>query len=236
MTTTTATTNEATAAGGGTTSYRAVLTAMAANTGIALAKFVGFALTGSSSMLGEAIHSVADASNQAFLSVGVRRGHAKAWSLVAAAVLLVLSAVTVYEGIEKITHPEPIGNPVVALSILGVSALLEGFSLTTAIRATRASARLKPELLVILCEDSADLVGLAIAASAVVATEITGSAVWDGAGTLAIGALLVAVAAMLLIKLRGTIGETRGWLPETIDRWHSARPGSGYRSDLHRRS
>lgn len=177
---------------------------MAANTAIALAKLAGFAITGSASMLGEAVHSVADASNQGLLYVGHRRGQSKTWSMVAAVILLMLASLTVYEGIEKILHPEPVKHALVVFAILGVSITLEGFSLITAIKAMRGS-KLTPELLVIMCEDSADLIGLGVAIVAVALAEITGRPVWDGIGTLAIGTILAGVAALLIHQLRGQV-------------------------------
>jgi cation diffusion facilitator family transporter len=219
-------------AGGGT---RAIVAALAANLGIALTKFLAFLLTASSSMLAESIHSVADSTNQVLLLVGGRRaqrgatakhpfGYGRERYIYAFVVSVVLFAVgglfAVYEGVHKITHPEPISDwkwvPVV---VLVVAIGLESFSFRTAIREAnqvrggvswirfirRARA---PELPVILLEDFAALIGLVLALLGVGLTLLTDDGVWDGIGTLAIGALLVAVAVILAVETKSLlIGE-----------------------------
>ena len=129
-------------------STRAILAALAANAGIAVAKFVGYAITGSSSMLAEAVHSVADTSNQALLLLGQRRARKEAtalhqfgygrsrffYSFVVALVLFSLGAIfAMYEGYHKITHPEPLTSPLVAIAILVVAIGLESYSFRTAV-------------------------------------------------------------------------------------------------------
>jgi cation diffusion facilitator family transporter len=201
-----------------------VVAALGANLGIAATKFVAFALTASSSMLAEAIHSVADSANQVLLLIGGKRserdatpkhpfGYGRERYIYAFVVSVVLFAVgglfAVYEGIHKLMHPEPITSwKWVPVAVLAVAIVLESLSFRTAIRETnqirgRASwgafirhAR-APELPVILLEDFAALVGLVLAFLGVGLTLLTGSGVWDAVGTLAIGLLLVIVAVVL---------------------------------------
>lgn len=213
---------------------RAVLAALAANVGIAVAKFVGFLVSGSSAMLGESVHSVADTVNELLLIVGERRarrgpdalhqfGYGRSryfYSFVVALLLFTSGAVfAVYEGCRKIVHPEPITAPGLALVILSVSALFEGFSLRTArthalsmkgpgswwsfVRNSR-----NPELPVVLLEDTAALIGLGLAFLGVAATALTGNSRWDGAGTIGIGVLLGAIATLLIVETHSLlIGE-----------------------------
>ncbi len=220
--------------GGGT---KAVVAALAANLGIAVTKFVAAGLSGSSSMLAEAIHSVADSGNQVLLLIGGKRasreatpqhpfGYGRERYVYAFIVSVVLFSVgglfAIYEGQHKIRHPEPIHSwqwlPVV---VLVISIVLEGFSFRTAvteirhvkeagtswfgfIRRSRA-----PELPVVLLEDTAALIGLALALLGVGLTLITGNGIFDGLGTLAIGLLLVAVAVVLAIEMKSLlIGES----------------------------
>jgi cation diffusion facilitator family transporter len=201
-----------------------VVAALGANLGIAATKFVAFALTASSSMLAEAIHSVADSTNQVLLLIGGKRserdatpkhpfGYGRERYIYAFVVSVVLFAVgglfAVYEGIHKLMHPEPITSwKWVPVAVLVVAIALESFSFRTAIRETnqiRGNASWgafirharAPELPVILLEDFAALVGLVLALFGVGLTLLTGSGIWDGVGTLAIGALLVIVAVVL---------------------------------------
>ena len=214
---------------------RAILAAFAANLGIAIAKFIGFLLTASASMLSESIHSTADAGNQGLLLLGQRRarrapddehpfGYAREryfWSFVVALVLFSLGALfSLFEGIDKVRHPHEIDSVEVAFVILGVAILLEAFSFRTAIREARPHkgssswrsyirhAR-EPELPVVLLEDLGALVGLMLAFGALVVAEITNDAVWDGIGTLCIGVLLAFIAIVLAIEMKGLlIGES----------------------------
>jgi cation diffusion facilitator family transporter len=212
-----------------------VLAALAANLGIAITKFIAFAITGSASMLAESVHSVADTGNQALLLIGRNRagraqteqhpfGFGRERYFYAFMVAVVLftggAAFSVYEGIHKITHPQPVRSPGVAFAVLAIAVALEGFSLRTAVHESnrvrgrhswlafirRAKA---PELPAVLLEDVAALVGLLFAGAGVALTVITGSEVWDGAGSLAIGALLGAVAVILAIETKSLlIGES----------------------------
>ena len=211
---------------------KAVLAALGANLGIAVTKFAAFALTASSSMLAEAIHSVADSGNQVLLLVGGRRARREAtpqhpfgygreryvYAFIVSVVLFTVGGLfAVYEGIHKLGHPEPIRSwHWVPVAVLVVAIVLESLSFRTAIRETRPllngaswggfirRAR-APELPVILLEDFAALVGLVLALFGVGLTLLTGSGVWDGVGTLAIGALLVVVAVVLAVETKSLL-------------------------------
>ena len=217
--------------GGGT---RAILAALAANAGIAVAKFVGFAVTGSSSMLAEAVHSVADTSNQGLLLLGGKRAKRAAtpehpfgygrdrffYSFIVALLLFTLGSVfALYEGIEKLAHPGELTTPLVAIIILLVAIGLEGFSFRTAIHESRElKGRLSwwqfirqsttPELPVVLLEDFGALIGLVLALLGVGLTLLTGEGVFDALGTIGIGLLLGVIAIVLIIEMKSLlIGE-----------------------------
>jgi cation diffusion facilitator family transporter len=220
-------------------STKAILAALLANAGIALAKFIGFLITGSSSMLAESVHSVADTSNQGLLLLGQRQSRKEAdplhqfgygrsryfYSFVVAMVLFTLGSVfALYEGYHKISHPEELTSPIVAIVILVVAIALEGYSFRTAVKESRPlkgsgswwrfirNSR-NPELPVVLLEDSGALVGLAFALTGVGLTMLTGEPVWDGVGTVAIGLLLGAIAVVLMIEMHSLLigeGATRG--------------------------
>jgi cation diffusion facilitator family transporter len=220
-------------AGGGN---RAIVAALGANLGIALTKFVAFALTASSSMLAEAIHSVADSGNQVLLLVGGRRsrreatpqhpfGYGRERYIYAFIVSVVLFSVgglfALYEGIHKVQHPEAIhGWQWVPVTVLVIAIGLEGFSFRTAIGETnhvRGSASWAgfirharaPELPIVLLEDFAALIGLVLALLGVGLTLLTDDGIWDGIGTLAIGLLLVVVAIVLAVEMKSLlIGES----------------------------
>jgi cation diffusion facilitator family transporter len=211
------------AEGGSGHGTRAVIAALLANLGIAVAKLVGFALTGSSSMLAEAFHSVADSGNQATLIVGGRVaerapdrqhpfGHGRARFFAAFLVAVILftlgSLFSLYEGYEKLRHPHELESAGVALAILLVALVLEGLSLRTAVREATPlrgdqswwsfiRTTKKPELAVVLLEDTAAEAGLAFALAGVGLAALTGDPLWDALGTLAIGGLLAVVAAVL---------------------------------------
>jgi cation diffusion facilitator family transporter len=213
---------------------RAIIAAFFANLGIAIAKFGGYVITGSASMLAESIHSVADTGNQALLLLGGRRARKEPtalypfgygreryfWSFVVALVLFSLGSLfAIYEGLHKLDHPEPLESPVVAYAILGIALVLEGFSLRTAVIESQAAKGAMswgqflrkaktPELPVVLLEDVGAQVGLVIALGAITLSEVTGDPRWDGYGTLAIGALLGVIAVFLAIEMKGLlIGE-----------------------------
>jgi cation diffusion facilitator family transporter len=214
---------------------RAVVAALAANLGIAIAKFAAFLVTGSASMLAESAHSLADSGNQALLLVGRRRALREEseehqfgfgaeryfYAFIVAMVLFTIGALfSVYEGIDRIRHPEHVSSPAVAFGVLGIAIAAESFSLRTAVRESRPARgtatwlsfirRAKaPELPVVLLEDMAALTGLAFALLGVALTTITGNSRWDGVGSLAIGALLGCVAAILAVETKSLlIGES----------------------------
>jgi len=211
---------------------KAIIAALTANLGIAVTKAIAFLLTGSSSMLAESIHSLADSGNQALLLVGGRRarrvatpehpfGYGRERYIYAFIVSIVLFSVgglfALYEGVHKLQHPEPIDAwqwvPVV---VLLVAIVMESFSFRTAIvesnhvRGTQSWVQFirrskAPELPVVLLEDFAALVGLMLALVGVGMTLITDDGVWDGIGTVAIGLLLVSVAVVLAIETKSLL-------------------------------
>src|SRR5258706_1386122 len=216
-------------------SRRAILARLGANLGIAVAKFVGFALTGAASLLAEAVHSVADSSNQGLLLLGSTRAKRTAseshpfgygretyfWSFVVALVLFSLGGVfAIVEGWDKLRHPHEVDGIATAVVILALAMALETFSLATAVRETnhvrgdaswwqfiRHSKR--PDLPIVLLEDVGAEIGLALALTGVVTARITGNARWDAAGSLGIGELLVIVAGVLVVEMKSLlIGES----------------------------
>lgn len=215
-------------------STRAIVAALLANAGIAVAKFVAFLLTGAGSMLAESIHSVADSSNQGLLLLGGRRARRPAtpqhpfgfgreryfWSFVVALVLFSLGGVfALVEGVEKLRHPHEVKSVGIAVGVLVVGIVLETFSFRTAIHESRKvkgtaswwnflRTSRTPELPVVLLEDAGALIGLVVALLAVSAAAITGNAAFDALGTLTIGVLLLAIAVFLMIEMKGLlIGE-----------------------------
>jgi cation diffusion facilitator family transporter len=245
-------------ASGGT---RAIIAALAANIGIAVAKFVGFLITGSSSMLAESAHSVADSGNQGLLLIGGRRARRRAteehpfgygrdryfYAFVVALVLFSLGSLfSLYEGWHKLSEHEPLTSPIVAVVILVVAIGLESFSLRTAVVESnhvrgdanwvqfirRAKA---PELPVVLLEDCGALLGLVFALTGVSLAWATGDPVWDAYGTLAIGVLLGVIAVILIIETKSLlIGE--GAAPETVDKIKAALVGPGVDRVIHLRT
>jgi cation diffusion facilitator family transporter len=214
---------------------RAVLAALAANLGIAIVKFIAFLVSGSASLLAESVHSVADTGNQVLLLIGRGRSDRPAseehpfgfgreryfYGFVVAVMLFTVGAAfSVYEGVHKITNPEAIHDSLIAFIVLAVSAVLEAFSLRTAIREANHVRgdrswgafirRTKtPELPVVLLEDTAALIGLALAFIGVGLAVLTHDGRWDGVGSLAIGLLLGLAAAILAIETKSLlIGES----------------------------
>lgn len=213
---------------------RAIIAALLANAGIALAKFIGYLITGASSMLAEAVHSVADTANQGLLLLGGKRARREAteehpfgygrdryfYSFVVALMLFTLgSAFAIYEGIHKLEEPEPLTSPIVAVIILLVAIVLEGFSFRTALGESRPLKGSRswwqfirqskvPELPVVLLEDFGALIGLAFALGGVGLTVLTDDPVWDAIGTLCIGTLLGIIAVILVVEMKSLlIGE-----------------------------
>lgn len=214
---------------------KAVVAACLANAGIAVAKIAGFAFTGASSMLAEAIHSIADTGNQALLLLGQRRGQRKPdahhplgyareryfWSFLVAMVLFALGSVyAVYEGIHRLLHPAPLESPLLAVGILGFAVLLEGWSFRTALTEANAMRgklswaqfirRSKAaELPVVLLEDLGALLGLAVAFAGVGLTALTGDSRFDGIGSVVIGVILGLLALLLSVEMQSLlIGES----------------------------
>ena len=214
-------------------STRVVYAALAGNVAIAVAKFVAYGLSGSSAMLTEAIHSLVDSTDQILLLVGQARGRPPAdaghplghgmetyfWSFIVAVMVLLLGGVaSVYQGVQHLLAPEAIASPAINLAVLGVAAVFEGSTLSIAYREFKRVVRGRdvalwtfirvskdPSLYASLLEDSAALVGIAIAALGVLGTAVFH--VWwaDGAASLAIGGLLTAVAAVLANETRSLI-------------------------------
>jgi cation diffusion facilitator family transporter len=222
-------------------SVRAIFYALGANLGIALAKAFAAWYTGSGAMLAEAIHSFADSANQLLLLVGLKRakrpvseehplGYGKAvyfWSFIVALMLFSMGGIfSIYEGLHKLAHPEMPSSPWVAVCVLAVSILLELGSLKGAMHEVRRvrgrrsflnwfRTSRQSELIVVVGEDIAALLGLTLALFAVLATSLTGNPVFDALGTIAIGAVLVLVAVAVGIEVKSLlIGESAD--PETV--------------------
>ena len=247
---------------GGGHGGKAILAALGANLGIAAAKFVAFLVTGASSMLAEAIHSVADSGNQVLLLVGGKRaaraatpdhpfGYGRDRYIYAFIVAIVLFSVgglfAIYEGYHKLTHPEELTSPAWAIGVLVVAIALESFSLRTAVKETSAVKRpgtshwqfirrtRAPELAVVLLEDTAALLGLVFALLGVGLTVLTGQPAFDGIGTILIGLLLVVVAVVLAVETKSLlVGESA--TPEDQDRIAAALEEDADISVIHMRT
>ena len=216
-------------------SKKAIIAALIANGGIAIAKFVGFLITGSASLLAEAVHSVADTSNQGLLLLGGSRARRKAseehpfgygreryfWSFCVALVLFSMGGLfAIYEGIEKLRHPHEAESLGVAIGILIFAIFLETFSLLTAVREANKVRggrswwsfirhSKNPELPVVLLEDIGAEIGLFLALGGVVMGHLTEEPRWDALGSLSIGILLVIIAITLIIEMKSLlIGES----------------------------
>ncbi len=215
-------------ASGGT---KAVIAALLANTGIAITKFIAWAFSGSSSMLAESVHSVADAGNQLLLLLGGKRAQKEAdaehpfgygrerylWAFVVSIVLFSVGGMfSIYEGIDKLTHPHALEVPWLPVLVLVIAIVLESFSLRTAVKESLPHKgksswisfvrhAKSPELPVVLLEDIAALFGLVFALIGVGLTIITGNPLFDALGTLAIGALLIVVALVLGIETQSLL-------------------------------
>jgi len=215
----------------------AVLAALVANSTVAVAKFFAFFITGSAAMLAEAIHSVADSSNQGLLLYGSRAarqpadvshpfGHGKEvyfWSFLVAVMLFFGGGVWAFlHGWEAIAHPEPLGDLRASFIVLGVALLLESFSFGVALRefnrrrGTKTVWRAVREskdapLIVILLEDTAAMLGLIFALVGTTLAQATGDSRWDGAASLLIGVMLAVVAVLLAAEVKALlIGEAAG--------------------------
>ena len=239
---------------------KAILAALAANAGIAVTKFVAFALTGSSSMLAEGVHSVADSGNQLLLLLGGKRaqreaddehpfGYGRSRYFYAFVVSIVLFSIgglfALYEAYHKFLEPHPIEGQWwwVPLAVLGLAIVMESFSFRTAIHESRPHKGKKswwsfirtsksPELPVILLEDFGALIGLVFALFGVSMTLLTHDGRWDAIGSAAIGVLLVAIAAVLATETKSLLlGE--GASKENAEAIRSAIVGEGVASVIH---
>jgi cation diffusion facilitator family transporter len=215
----------------GSDSSRAVIYALGANFAIAITKYAAAAITGSGSMLAEAVHSTADCGNQLLLLLGLKRSRRKAtldyplgfgketyfWSFMVAIMLFSVGGMfSIYEGWHKLRHPEELAYPLLALGVLAFGLGAESFSMWGALREVnkaRGAASLwswfrtsrNSELVVIVGEDLAALVGLALAFVAVLATWLTGDPAFDALGSIAIGALLVVVAIAVAVQVKAML-------------------------------
>jgi cation diffusion facilitator family transporter len=219
-----------------------VLVAGTVNLAIAVAKIVAGLITGSAAMMSEGAHSVADTVNELFLLTALTRSKKPAdvqhpfgyameryfWSLIAAVGIFVLGAgYSVYEGVEQLMHPEPLGSLLIAYIVLGVSFLFEGTSWAKAVVQLRGEAGDKgvgvfrhvfttpdPTVKTVAFEDTAALIGIVLAAVGITLHKMTGSGIWDGLASVAIGLLLVGVAISLgSSSKRNLIGES---VPEDV--------------------
>jgi cation diffusion facilitator family transporter len=212
-------------------SVRAILYALGANIGIFLAKSVAAVLTGSGAMFAEAVHSLADCGNQGLLLLGMKRarrpptpdyplGYGKEvyfWSFLVALMLFsVGGAFSVYEGVHKLLHPEPLERPAIGVGVLAFSLALEWWSLRACLQEvnrTRGAQSLwrwfrdsrDSEMIVVFGEQLAALLGLAAALVAVALTLLTHDPFYDAVGTLAIGVLLIVVAVFVAIEVKALL-------------------------------
>lgn len=241
---------------------KAIIAALSANLGIGVTKFAAWGLTGASSMLAEAIHSVADSGNQLLLLLGGRKARKEAtpehpfgysryryyFAFLVAVVLFTLGGLfALYEAWHKFQHPEPIESwQWVPIVVLLIAIALEGMSFRTAmkesnkIRGNVGWAKFiqrsrSPELPVILLEDFGALVGLTFALFGVSMTLITHNGLWDAAGTAMIGLLLVCIALVLARETREMLlGEAA--TPEDVARIRAGLADAGYTDIIHLRT
>jgi cation diffusion facilitator family transporter len=209
-------------------SLKSILFALFANSAIAVAKGVAAAITGSSAMLAEAIHSVADSGNQLLLILGLRQtkkaptddhplGFGKSiyfWSFLVAVILFSVGGMfSLYEGVHKLLHPTPLSHPWIAIAVLGFAILAESISLWGCLREVNKERygrsifqwfrdSRSSALIVVFGEDIAALLGLVFALAAIFATYLTGNPLWDAVGTISIGALLIVVAFFIAVEVK----------------------------------
>ena len=236
-----------------TSSKKVVYAALLGNLAIAATKFGAAAYTGSSAMLSEAVHSLVDTGNEVLLLYGMHRaalppdethplGHGRElyfWSFIVAVLIFALGAgVSVLEGIDRLRHPEAITLPAVNYVVLGFALLFEGLSWRIALMEFRAAMgdvgywkavrRSKdPTVFIVLFEDSAALVGLAIALAGTLAADLLDAPAWDGAASVAIGIVLAVTSVFLARESKGLlIGEAaQPALTESICRLAAQQPG-----------
>lgn len=216
---------------GGGDSTRAILFALGANFAIAVAKGVAAFVTGSSAMLAETVHSLADSGNQLLLLLGLRQaktppspdyplGSGKAiyfWSFLVAVMLFTVGGIfSLYEGIHKLQQPEPLKQWWWAAGVLVFGIIAESVSMRACMQEVNKSRNgrtlwqwfrqsRQAELVVIFGEDLAALLGLVFALFAVMLTVVTGNPLWDAVGTIAIGALLIIVAVFVAIEVKAML-------------------------------
>jgi cation diffusion facilitator family transporter len=243
----------------GADSLKSILFALSANAAIAVAKLVAAVVTGSGAMLAESIHSFADAGNQALLILGLKLaksppsedyplGFGKSiyfWSFVVAIILFSLGGMfSLYEGWHKLSHPEPLKSPMIAIGVLLFAIVAEGVSMwgclreVNKIRGDRSYWRWfresrQSELLVVFGEDLAALAGLVFAICAITLALVTGNPMYDAAGTMVIGALLLIIAVLIGNEVRSLLigqsadpaeqAQMRAWLAEQPQIEHTFR-------------
>jgi cation diffusion facilitator family transporter len=215
---------------------KAVVAALAGNSGVAVAKLIAAVVTGSSAMLAETLHSTADTFNQVFLLLGLRLGRRPSdeqhpfgfgreryfWAFIVAVSIFLLGAVfSIKEGISKISHPHPIQHVVYSYGALAIAFLFESYALRIAWKEFQHWRKRNPgslflclreskspTILVVLFEDSAALTGILAAATGITLTVVTGNPVWDGIASLVIGGILALAAIFIGWRTRGLlIGE-----------------------------
>lgn len=208
-----------------------ILRALSANFLIAVAKGIGAVVTGSGAMVAETIHSLSDCANQLLLLLGLKRaakpadtahplGYGRAlyfWSFMVAMLLFLGGgAYSIYEGLHKLQHPEPLSHPIVAVAILGFGFAIELWALLGVIKVANERRGATPfmrylreskdsDVIVIFGEDLAAVLGLGFALAAVGMAWATGNPVWDAAGTLVIGLVLVGVALFLAVEVKSLL-------------------------------
>ncbi|MDQ5960820.1 MAG: hypothetical protein QG592_1903 [Pseudomonadota bacterium] len=230
----------------------AIIYALTANGGIAVAKGTAAVYTGSSAMLAESVHSAADCANQLLLLLGIRQakqaptpdhplGFGKAtyfWSFMVAVLLFSMGgAFSIYEGVHKLSSTEPVSHPWVAIAVLTVGVILEAWSLRGCIHEIREKAgdislwkffreSRESELIVIMGEDIAALAGLVLALGAVMLSMVTGNPAWDAWGSIAVGVLLIIVAVGVGTEVRALlIGQSAEPAERTaMEAWLKVRP------------
>lgn len=234
-------------------STKTILITLAANFGIAVTKAGAAAYTGSGAMVAEAIHSFADCGNQALLLWGMRQakqpptadfpmGFGKAvyfWSFIVAILLFSVGGMfSVYEGVHRLAHPEPLDSPIVGIVVIFISLALEGGSMWAALadinraRGGRSWYRWfretrQAELLIVVGENGAALAGLVIALVFLGLAMVTGNPLWDSLGSIAVGALLVLVASFISVEVKALLVGQSAEAPvrDGISRLVAAQPG-----------
>lgn len=215
----------------GADSVKSIIFALCANLTIAISKLIAAVVTGSSAMMAESVHSLADSGNQLLLLLGIKHakrppspdyplGFGKAvyfWSFIVALILFSMGGVySIYEGIHKLHHPEPLSYPFVAVGVLLFSIAAESFSMWGCLREVNKELRgrslgqwfretRQSELLVVFGEDLAALLGLNLALMAVILTIITDNPLYDAAGSICIGVLLVVIAVVIGVQVQALL-------------------------------